>query len=69
MESAADGTDVPEKQSKGADLDRLLSDQQALYAQAYYRYRSYFEADQQEAPVVEMLEVDKVNHTFGESVG
>jgi hypothetical protein len=47
--------------SKGADLDRLLSDQQALYAQAYYRYRSYFEADQLEAPTIDMLEVDKVS--------
>lgn len=58
---AGDGgeADGPERLSQGADLQQLVADSQALYAQAYYRHRSYYQAPEN-IPLVDVAAVEQV---------
>ena len=58
-EGAEADASLPEPLSQGADLEQLLQDAQAIYAQSYYRHRSFYHAPEN-VPAVDVTAVEQV---------
>jgi hypothetical protein len=56
----ADGAPLPQRQSQGADLARLLAEAEPFYAQAHFRYRSFVEAVDTRPPPVDVAAFEEV---------
>lgn len=58
--AAAAAQAAPQKQSQGADLEALLADTGALFAQAHYRHRALLQPPSTEPPVVDVVAAEQV---------
>lgn len=56
---AGSSADATQRLSHGADMEQLLHATQALYAQSYYRHRSFYDAPEH-TPVVDVAAVEQV---------